>query len=79
MKKNFILLFILSGLLLFTYWHEELGSEKRRVKQKEAAALFQNKNLGELRGIKFPKFELISKDGRFFTKTDNYQIGRAHV
>lgn len=63
---------ILSGFLVFTYWHEELGGEKKRATQKEAKALFQNKNLGQLKSIKFPKFNLVIKDGKYFTKEKNY-------
>lgn len=72
MKKNLILLIILAGSLVFTYWYEELGGEKKRLSQKQAKALFQNKNLGELKAIKFPKFNLILKDGKYFTKENNY-------
>lgn len=72
MKKNFILLVILSGFLTFTYWYEELGTEKKKVKEKEAKALFQNKNLGQLKSIKFPHFSLILKDGKYYTKDKNY-------
>ena len=63
---------ILSGFLVFTYWHEELGGEKKRATQKEAKALFQNKNLGQLKSIKFPKFNLVIRDGKYFTKEKNY-------
>lgn len=72
MKKNSILLIILSALLVFTYWYEEIGSEKRRFKQKEAKALFQNKNLGQLKSITFPNFTLVLKDGKYYTQGKNY-------
>ncbi len=72
MKKNLILLSILTALLTFTYWFEEIGGTKRLTKEKQEKALFQNKNLGSLTEINFPKFGLILKNGKYFTKGQNY-------
>ena len=79
MKKNLVLLVILSGLLALTYWYEEIGGEKRLSKTKQAKALFQNKNLGNLQGIKFPKFDLILKEGKYFTKQSNYPVDKRKI
>ncbi len=79
MKKNLILLVILSGLLALTYWYEEIGGEKRLSKTKQAKAIFQNKNLGSLKGIKFPKFDLVLKEGKYYTKASNYPVDKRKI
>jgi|GEM_PF-3742972 len=65
MKKTLILLFVAIGLGVFTYYHEELGTERKLAKEKKQKALFDAADLGGFVGVKFPKLTIKKIDNRF--------------
>lgn len=52
MKRNSILFLILAGLLVFTYFYEELGTKKEQAASEAQAELFSQSEFGTLRTLK---------------------------
>jgi len=73
-KKNIFLFLLLTGLLTFTYYYEEIGSAKKRESQRVSKTLFQDQNLGELTQINFPFTKIVKKDDGFYTIGKNLPV-----
>lgn len=79
MKRNLILTGILAGLLVFTYFFEEIGGKRRKEVEEEENRLFNAKELGEMVSFETVKGKIYFKDQRVFTQKLNYPVSKKRL
>ena len=80
MKKNLFFMGVLSALLIFTYFFEELGQSKKKLLEESENRLFDAHKLGTM--LKFSTMnqnEIIYLNNNFYTKKLNYPVSPEEI
>ncbi|OFZ24616.1 MAG: hypothetical protein A2381_19725 [Bdellovibrionales bacterium RIFOXYB1_FULL_37_110] len=80
MKKNLFFFGILSALLMFTYFYEELGQSKKKLLEESENRLFDVHKLGAmLRFSTMNQNEIVYLNNNFYTKKLNYPVSPSGI